>query len=84
MKGPWIRISAFLLMFVLMLVLPWWLSILCMIALTVYLPTYIEIFVFAFMLDVLYSAKFLFPYPALSMAFVYLIINSVVRERIRL
>jgi hypothetical protein len=78
-----IRVLLFIVMFVLVLMLPWWLSAILLFGLTIYFPFYLEILFFGFLFDTLYSVKLGFPYTGLTIATVFLLITMFVRTRIR-
>ena len=83
MKNPGLRILSFIVVLVAVVVLPWWLSIFILIGLTLYLPFYLEVLVFGFLLDTLYSADFSFPYTGLSVSTVFLLATILIKTQIR-
>jgi len=76
---PIVRIPLFILVFVLVLVLPWWLTSILLIALTIYFPFYAEVLFFGFLFDILYGSK----NYALIIATVFLLATMFVKTRIR-
>lgn len=77
------RIFLFILMFVLVAILPWWLSGIFIIMLSVYIPFYPEMIFFGFLIDILfYDKKALFT-PALTISLLVYVIINLVRTRIR-
>ena len=83
MKTPLVRIPLFILVFIAVLVLPWYFSAMILIGLTIYYPLYLEVILFSFLFDILYSSIYRFPYTALSTAVVFLVVVMFVRTRIR-
>lgn len=77
------RILIFIVVAVLVLILPWWLSVPVLIFFTIYIPLYFEVIFFGFMFDVLYSASLKFPLAGLSAATVFLLVVYFVRTQIR-
>ena len=77
------RIPLFVLVFILVVVLPWWLSVVILTGLTIYFPTYLEVIFFGFLFDTLYSSNYTFPYVGLCIATVFLIVVMFVKTRIR-
>ncbi|MBI4155956.1 MAG: hypothetical protein HY507_01855 [Candidatus Zambryskibacteria bacterium] len=83
MNRPMIRVASFIVVFVLVIVLPWWVSAVVLMALTIYFPFYLEILFFGFLFDTLYSAHYTFPFTALTFTVVFLITVMFIRSRIR-
>ncbi len=83
MQTPLARILVDIGMFVGVLVLPWYISVLALVGLIVYYPVYIEGLFFAFLFDTLYSSQLTFPFTALTIASVFVLIVFFVRTRIR-
>ncbi len=83
MHTPLVRILAFFVALMFVLLTPWWISIPLTIGLAVYFPTYLEILVFGFLFDSLYSAQYAMPYTGLLSAFVVLVVIIFIRDRIR-
>jgi len=79
-----IRIPLFALVFVAILVFPWYLSAVILLGLTIYFPFYLEALFFAFLIDTLYSSSYSFPYFGLSLATVFLLLIMFVKTRIRI
>ena len=76
----WQRILLFVAVYICALVLPWWLTALALIALTIFVPTYVEVIFFGFMLDVLYSNQHI----GLVSATIFLILVMIVKSRVRM
>jgi hypothetical protein len=77
------RIILFILMFVLIGTIPWWLTAIFLLILTIYIPFYPEIIFFGFLIDVLfYSGNTLFS-PGLTLSLLVYVIINLVRTRIR-
>jgi len=83
MKTPLARVVFFALTFVAVVVLPWWISALLLIAETIYFSYYLELLFFAFLFDTLYSPKLTFPLNALTLSFALFLIVWFVKTRIR-
>src|SRR3989338_10040261 len=83
MDKIFIRIVAFIITFGLFVNLPWWISVLWLAGLTIYFPLYLEVLFFCFLFDTLYLPRYEFPYTALSVAFVFLLLVYFIRTRIR-
>ena len=83
MKRSWVRAVLFFAVLGAVLVLPWWLSTLILVALTIYFPLYLELLFFGLVFDALYSTRFSFPYTGLSLATIFLILVTFARTRIR-
>ena len=75
----WQRILLFVAVYILALVLPWWLTALVLFGLTVYLPTYIEVVFFGFLLDTLYSGQHI----GVISATIFFILVLIIKSRIR-
>jgi hypothetical protein len=75
----WQRILLFVAVYILALVLPWWLTALALFGLTVYLPTYIEVVFFGFLLDTLYSGQHI----GVISATIFFILVLIIKSRIR-
>ncbi len=78
-----LRVVLFLGVFGLVVTLPWWLSAIILVGLTIYFPLYLEVVFFGFTFDALYSAQFSFPYIAGTLALALLLLVSFVRKNIR-
>jgi len=76
----WQRILLFVAVYILALTLPWWLTAVALVALTIYLPTYFEVVFFGFLLDTLYSNQHI----GLVSATVFLIVVILVKSRVRM
>ena len=83
MKNPVFRGLFFILILVLVVVLPWWLSAVLLFGLTLYLPFYLEVVFFGFLLDTLYSIDFSFPFIYLSIATMFLFVTVLLKTQIR-
>lgn len=78
-----IRIFLFVLMFVLVGLLPWWISIIFLFILTVYIPFYPEVIFFGFVVDMLFSPSKTFLPAGLVLATIGYVIINLVRTRVR-
>jgi len=76
-----IRILVFIAAFIVLVVLPWWVSMVVLLGLTIYFPFYLEVLFFGFLFDVLYPAQF--NYLGLILATILLIIVLFVKTRLR-
>lgn len=83
MNTPLVRSIAFIFVFILVVILPWWLSVVVLIGLTVYFPFYPEVVFFGFLIDALYTIQYSFPYTGLVTATVFLLITMFVKTRVR-
>ncbi|MSU45417.1 MAG: hypothetical protein EXS47_02195 [Candidatus Zambryskibacteria bacterium] len=83
MSSPLFRTMAFVIVLVLTIVLPWWLSIFILAGLTLYTQFYIEVLFFGFLLDALYSSTFSFPYIGLSISALFLLAAVLIKTQIR-
>ncbi len=83
MNKPWVRIILFIVVFAAVTVLPWYLSLLILVSFTIYFTFYLEVIFFGFLFDALYLPGTHFPYNALTLAFVFLLVTMFVRTRIR-
>ena len=63
--------------------MPWWLSVLALVSLTIFVSNYVEVLFFAFLFDALYSYRYPMPFLALVIATVFLLIVISVKTRIR-
>lgn len=77
------RISIFVITFILVVVLPWWLSTLLLFGLTVYISNYIEVVFFGFFLDSLYLVNYNFPFTGLTIATVVLLLTMFVKTQVK-
>jgi hypothetical protein len=82
-KNGVVRVILFFLILALVIILPWWLSSLILVFLTIYFPFYLEVLFFGFLFDTLYSVHLSFPYVGLSLGTALLIIVLLVRTQIR-
>ena len=83
MSSIFIRILIFFLTLIFVVVLPWWISTLVLIGLTIYFSLYIEVLFFGFLFDILYLVKSDFPYMSLSIATIFLLLVILVKTQIR-
>ena len=83
MTKPLVRGTLFILLLILVIVLPWWLSAIILICLTIYIPFYLEVLFFGFLFDTLYAPRFVFPYSGLTISTIFLVTVMFVRTRIR-
>jgi len=84
MNTPAFRTIIFVITFVLVVVLPWLVSIFLLVGLSIYFPLYLEVLFFGFLFDTLYSARYGFPYTGLSLATLFLLVTIVARTRVRI
>ena len=75
----WQRVILFVAVYACVLVLPWWLSAVVLVGLTVYLPVYFEVIFFGFLLDTLYSDQHYF----ILAATIFLILVILIKTKIR-
>ena len=78
-----VRILVFIFIFILQAVLPWWLTLLILLGLTIYYPLYLEVLFFGFLFDTLYSPTLAFPYVGLLSATAFLILVYFAKTYIR-
>ena len=78
-----LRVLFFIIVLITVVTLPWWLSAILLVGLTIYFPLYIEVLFFGFLFDTLYSAGLTFPYTALTIAFIFLMIVFFIKTQIR-
>ena len=83
MKTPFGRAICFVVMFIAVVTLPWWVSAVLLAAATIYFPYYLEVLFLGFLFDTLYASRVGFPHEALLTAFVFFLVVSFVRTRIR-
>jgi hypothetical protein len=76
----WQRILLFVAVYICALVLPWWLTTMLLVALTIFVPTYVEVVFFGFLLDTLYSNQ----HVGLIGATIFLILVILVKSRVRM
>jgi len=79
----YVRALIFIIVYVGLLVLPWWLSVIILFCLNIYFPIYWEILFFGFIIDSLYAVNYGFPYTGLTTAFILLAITVFVKTQIR-
>ncbi len=77
------RLVLFVAVFLSVLYLPWWLTLVFLICMSYYFPFYMEIIFFGFIFDKLFLASREVPYTALALSVVILIIVSFIRRNIR-
>lgn len=77
------RLALFILVYLLVVTVPWWLSGIVLLGLTVYLSNYVEVIFFGFLLDTLYASRYPMPFSGLSIATVFLISVILIKTRIR-
>ena len=75
----WQRVLLFFAVWALVLVLPWWLSVLILAGLTIFVPNYVEVLFFGFIFDTIYS----YNHTGLIVATIFLIAFLFVRTKIR-
>ncbi len=78
-----VRLIIFVAVFLSVVFLPWWLTLAFLLALAFYFPLYLEIIFFGFLFDHLFLASTKFPYMALTLTAVILVIISFIRMNIR-
>ena len=78
-----VRISLFFLVFISVTTLPWWISALILIGLTIYFPFYLEGLFFGFLFDTLYSTRLASPYTGLTLATIFLLLTMLAKTQIR-
>ena len=83
MNKPYSRTFLFILVFGLILVLPWWLGVIILVGLTLYFPFYPEVLFFGFLFDTLYAGKYTFPFTGLTTATIFLFFIIYIKTRIR-
>ncbi|MEI6842965.1 MAG: hypothetical protein WCK48_00425 [bacterium] len=84
MTNIYLRMLLFIIVLVCVIILPWWLSTLILVGLTVYFSFYLEVVFFGFLFDVLYEGNFVFPYKGLILSLIFLLVVMTVRKRIRI
>lgn len=77
------RLLMFIGVFLSIVFLPWWLSLLVMVVLAFYFPLYIEIIFFGFIFDNLFLASNKFPYASLIATTIILVLIITIRKHIR-
>ena len=83
MKPTHLRIPLFIIVFIFVLILPWWLSTLILIGLTIYFPFYLEVLFFGFLFDTLYASDYRFPFIGLIFGTIFLLVTIFARTRMR-
>lgn len=83
MNTTTVRLLLFVTVFLSIIFLPWWLSLLVMVALAFYFPLYIEIIFFGFIFDSLFLSSYKFPYASLIATAVILVLILSIRRHIR-
>jgi hypothetical protein len=71
------------LVFISILVLPWYISIIIVLGLIIYFNFYLESLFFAFMFDSIYLGHFDFPYTFVSICSIVLLVSVFIKTRIR-
>jgi hypothetical protein len=77
------RIALFIAVFLSIAFLPWWLSLVIMVALAFYYPLYIEIIFFGFIFDTLFLSSYKFPFASLIATTIILVLIVAIRKHIR-
>ena len=77
------RVGLFVLTTVIVVLLPWWLTVVVLIFEVLYIKNYVEVIFFGFLIDLLYSVKYPFPYFGILLSTVFLISVMFIRTRIR-
>ena len=78
-----VRLIIFISVFLSIVFLPWWLTLIYLIGLAFYFPLYLEIVFFGFLFDHLFLASKSSPYKALILTAVVLIVITFIRNQIR-
>jgi hypothetical protein len=76
----WQRTLLFVTVYILVLVLPWWLTVVALVALTIFVPTYVEVVFFGFLLDTLYSNQHI----GLISVTIFLVLVILIKSRVRM
>ncbi len=82
--SPIKRFLLFIFVLIFVLLLPWWLSGIALLFLTIYIPFYPEVIFFGFLIDVIYSTGYAFPSLGLLIATVVFIVILYLRPYIRI
>lgn len=77
------RAGLFGLMYIVVVIVPWWLSAVLLFGLTVYFSNYVEVLFFGFLFDVLYASQFPMPFLGLLIATVFLMAVILIKTQIR-
>lgn len=83
MNSTVIRLIVFVSVFLSIVFLPWWATLIYLIGLAFYFPLYLEIIFFGFLFDHLYLASKHSPYKTLVLTAVVLVVISLIRNQIR-
>ncbi len=83
MSKVWIRAGLFILTLGVVIMLPWWLSVIILILQSLFLVNYVEVIFFGFLIDTLYSSQYAFPYTAIIISATFILLIMFVRTRIR-
>ena len=83
MNTPVVRVVLFIVVFGLVVTLPWWLTVVLLVALTIYLSLYLEVLFFGFLIDTIYSPNLHFPYIALTASLVIVTLVYFIKTKIR-
>jgi hypothetical protein len=76
-----IRILVFIAAFIVVVILPWWVSTAVLLGLTIYFPFYLEVLFFGFLFDILYPIQS--NYLGLILATAFLIVVLFIKTRLR-
>ncbi len=63
--------------------MPWWVFVPFILAETIYLKDYFEVIFFGFLIDILYSIQYPFPYTAMAYATVFVLVVMYIKTKIR-
>ncbi|KND47860.1 MAG: hypothetical protein AB201_03030 [Parcubacteria bacterium C7867-006] len=83
MSKVWTRVGLFMLTTGVVVLLPWWFSVIILLIQSVFLVNYVEVIFFGFLIDTLYSSQYAFPYTAIVISTVFVLLVMFVRTRIR-
>lgn len=83
MNTTFVRLGLFISVFLSIVFLPWWLTLVFLVTLAIYFPLYIEIIFFGFLFDNLYLVSNKFPYVSLVLTTLVLIIILFARKHVR-
>ncbi|MEQ1500152.1 MAG: hypothetical protein ABL917_02120 [Parcubacteria group bacterium] len=83
MNTPIIRGILAVIMFFVVVVMPWWISLPLLVILTFYFDFYLEVVFFGFLFDSIYAIQYDLIYSFLNFATVVLLVSLYVKTRIR-
>ncbi len=82
-QKPAFRTFLFFAVFLMLMTLPWWATLIVIFVLNFLLPMYLEALFYGFIFDTLYSQNFSLPYTYLTLATALLIVTIFIKDRIR-